>query len=202
MRSVYDIKPAFQNLLRPVVRGLVGIGATPNQVTVFAFLLSAAAGAAIGWWPTSPWPLLALPVVLFSRMALNAIDGMMAREHDLATPLGAILNEAGDVAADTVLYVPLALVPCLDPWLVLSVVFLAGMTELVGITAVSIGASRRYDGPMGKSDRALWISVLAIAAALWPTGRDCFSVGLAVIAIAEMLTIRNRARSAVREVEK
>jgi len=201
MPSVYDAKPAFQKLLRPLARGLVAAGITPNQVTVAAFLLSVAAGAAICRWPSSPWPLLALPVVLLVRMALNALDGMMAREHDLATPLGAILNEAGDVAADIALYLPLALVPSFHPWLVLMVVVLAGLTELVGITAAAIGASRRYDGPMGKSDRALWISGLAIAAALWPAGGEWFSVALAMIAVAEIATIRNRARAAVREIE-
>ena len=48
MPSIYDIKPAFQNLLRPVVRGLVKLGWTPNAVTVIAFVMSMAAGVAIG----------------------------------------------------------------------------------------------------------------------------------------------------------
>ena len=36
---------------------------------------------------------LVLPTALFARMALNAIDGMMAREHNQASKLGALLNE-------------------------------------------------------------------------------------------------------------
>jgi CDP-diacylglycerol--glycerol-3-phosphate 3-phosphatidyltransferase len=202
MPSVYDLKPAFQKLLRPLVRGLVGVGATPNQVTVAALFLSAAAGVAIGLRPESPWPLLALPVILFLRMALNAIDGMMAREHDMATPLGAILNEAGDVASDTVLYLPLALAPNFNPWLVLIVVFLAGLTELVGITSAAIGASRRYDGPMGKSDRAFWLSILAVVGALWPGSGPTITGVLVVIVALEIVTIANRARAAVREIEE
>ena len=201
MPSIYDVKPAFQNLLRPVVRRLVAVGITPNQVTVAAFLLSVAAGAATCRWPTSLWPLLALPVVLLLRMALNALDGMMAREHDLATPLGAILNEVGDVAADAALYLPLALVPSFNGPIVVVVVVLAGLTEIVGITAATLGASRRYDGPMGKSDRAFWISGLAIAATLWPAGAQWFSVVLALVAVAEMVTICNRTRAALREVD-
>ena len=201
MPSVYDIKPAFQNLLRPVVRGLVKLGVVPNAVTVLALLMSMAAGVAIGRWPNSPWPLLALPVVLFLRMALNAIDGMMAREHDLATPQGAILNETTDVASDIALYLPLALVPAFHVWLVLGVVVLAGLTEFVGVAGAAIGASRRYDGPMGKSDRALWISILAISAALWPSGQEWYAVALALIVVAEIATIRNRGLAAVREIE-
>lgn len=202
MPSVYDIKPAFQNLLRPLADGLVRAGITPNQVTVAAFILSALGGVAIALRPNSPWPLLALPVVLFIRMALNALDGMMAREHDLASPAGAILNEAGDVAADAAFYLPLALVPSLNTGAVVMVVVLAGLTELVGLAGATLGASRRYDGPMGKSDRAFGISVLAIAAAVWPAGTPVFTGVLAVIIALEVLTIANRARLALKELEK
>jgi CDP-diacylglycerol--glycerol-3-phosphate 3-phosphatidyltransferase len=202
MPSVYDIKPAFQNLLRPIVRTLVGVGITPNQVTVAAFALSAVEGAAIALRPDSRWPLLALPVVLLTRMALNAIDGMMAREHDMATPFGALLNEAGDVAADAALYLPLALVPAFNPALVVVIVVLAGLTELVGVTASSLGASRRYDGPMGKSDRAFALSVLALAAALWPAPARWFDAALAAVVFAEIWTIANRVRSALKEIDR
>lgn len=51
-------------------------------------------------------PLLLLPIVLFIRMALNALDGMLARECNQQTRLGAILNETGDVISDIALYLP------------------------------------------------------------------------------------------------
>ena len=37
--TIYQLKPAFQRLLRPVVRWLAGTGITPNQVTVGTALL-------------------------------------------------------------------------------------------------------------------------------------------------------------------
>jgi CDP-diacylglycerol--glycerol-3-phosphate 3-phosphatidyltransferase len=199
--SVYDLKPKFQSLLRPLIAGLVRAGVTPNQVTVAALALSAVAGAAILLWPRSPWPLMALPVVLLVRMALNAIDGMMAREHEMATPLGAILNEAGDVVSDALLYLPLALVPAFRPWLVVVIVVLAAVGELVGVTAQAVGASRRYDGPMGKSDRALWLSVAALIVALTSIDTTrAMDVVLGVIAVLAVVTVLNRARAAVQEV--
>ena len=65
--------------------------------------------------------LLILPAVLFLRMALNAMDGMLAREHGQKTSLGALLNELGDVIADAGLYLPLAVVPGFDARLVVGV---------------------------------------------------------------------------------
>src|SRR5215467_2559973 len=152
MPSIYGLKPKFQALLRPIVNWLARIGVTANQVTVAALLLSLTAGHFMrvngGRW------LLLLPTVLFVRMALNAMDGMLAREHNQKSALGAILNELGDVIADIGLYLPLAAVPAFDPRLVLAVVILSVLTEMTGIIGVQIGASRRYDGPLGKSDRA------------------------------------------------
>jgi CDP-diacylglycerol--glycerol-3-phosphate 3-phosphatidyltransferase len=89
MASIYDIKPAFQNLLRPIVtRALFAAGVTANQVTVAAALaLRRRRHACIALFPAAArWPLLMLPAFLFVRMALNAIDGMLAREHAHEVP--------------------------------------------------------------------------------------------------------------------
>src|SRR5262249_7015228 len=160
----YDLKPAFQRLLTPIANALGRAGVTPNHVTIAALVLSGVAGGAIALWPESSVPLLALPVVLFVRMALNALDGMMARTLRLAGRLGAVLNELGDVISDAVLYLPMALVPGFQPALVVTIVLLAVISEMTGVVSVQIGGSRRYDGPMGKSDRAFVFGALGLLA--------------------------------------
>lgn len=200
MPSIYDLKPRFQGLLRPAARRLVGAGVSANQVTVAAAILSLLAGAAVASWPQSRWPFLLLPAVLFVRMGLNAIDGMMAREHGMKTPLGAILNELGDVFSDLVLYAPWALVPHVSGVLVGVFLVLLVASEMAGAVAVQIGASRRYDGPLGKSDRAFVIGALglAIGAGVVPGGwLDVLWIALCLLAL---VTIVNRARAALREV--
>ena len=201
MASIYDIKPAFQNLLRPLTRALASAGVTANQVTVTAALLSAAVGACIWFWPTARWPLFVLPAFLFVRMALNAIDGMLAREHNMKSRLGALLNEIGDVLADTALYLPLAIVPGFSPWLMVVITILAIVSEMTGVVAVQIGSARRYDGPMGKSDRAFVFGLLALLLALGVPGGAWFPwVQVAVIALLG-LTIVRRARRALAEAK-
>src|SRR6185436_7448833 len=201
MASIYDLKPAFQRLLRPLVAGLVRASVTPNQVTVGALLLSAAVGAVVAW-TRARWSLLLLPPALFARMALNALDGMMAREHGMKTRLGSLLNELGDVISDALLYLPLALVPDWPAAAVVCAVVLAGASELAGVAAVQAGASRRYDGPMGKSDRAAVFGVLGLALGLGaPAGRWLAVVLWLVVALLA-LTIANRVRQALREGER
>jgi CDP-diacylglycerol---glycerol-3-phosphate 3-phosphatidyltransferase len=199
MASIYDLKPAFQNLLRPLTRALAAAGVTANQVTVAAALLSAAAGACLWFYPTARWSLLLLPAFLLVRMALNAIDGMLAREHGMKSRLGAVLNEIGDVVADTALYLPLALVPGFSPWLVITITLLAIISEMTGVVAVQIGATRRYDGPMGKSDRAFVFGLLALLLGCGvPAGSWLLYVQVVTGALL-VLTIIRRARRALAE---
>lgn len=199
MASIYQLKPAFQNLLRPLVRTLARAGVTANEVTIAALLLSAAAGA---WLVVcrGRTALLVLPIVLFVRMALNAIDGMLAREHAQASKLGAILNELGDVLADAALYLPLALRAEFPPIPIVVVVVLAIVVEMTGVIGVQIGASRRYDGPFGKSDRAFVFGALGLALGLGVPSGEWLAWLLWILAALSALTIVNRSRRALGEI--
>ena len=185
--------------MRPLANRLAGAGVTANQVTLAAVAVSLAAAGGLALHPQNRFFLLAIPVVMFVRMALNAIDGMLAREHGMKSPLGAILNELGDVVSDAALYGAFAFVPGLNPVLIVATVFLAMVSEMAGVVAIQIGASRRYDGPMGKSDRAFVFGTLAFLAGIgvslkgWPVwllGAVCLLLGY---------TIFNRCRAALRE---
>ena len=197
--SVYDLKPKFQNLLRPVCRRMAAAGVTANQVTLLALALSLLTGGLIVGFDGVRWTLLLVPVALFVRMALNAIDGMLAREHDMKTPLGAVLNELGDVASDTAIYLPFAAVPGMPAAMMAVVVVLAAISEMTGVVAVQIGASRRYDGPMGKSDRALVLGLVALALGLGAPAGAWLHAAIALVALLLLVTIRNRARRALDE---
>jgi len=199
MPSIYELKPAFQGLLRPLTRALAHAGVTANQVTVLAMALSFAAGSAIFWGHETPSILLIIPVTLFLRMALNAIDGMLAREHNMKSKLGAILNELGDVLSDAALYLPFAVIPGVSSVLLVPVVVLAVISEMTGVVAIQIGARRRYDGPMGKSDRAFAFGVIALALGLGVQPSLWLDVVLVLMLVLLVVTIKNRAQRALKE---
>lgn len=199
MVSIYALKPAFQGLLRPLTGALAGAGVTANSVTVLAAVLSLLVGAAITVSRGSRGALLLLPAALFARMALNAIDGMLAREHGQKSRLGALLNEIGDVVSDAALYLPLALVPGFDPRLGVGIVVLAVLSEMTGVLGPTIGASRRYDGPMGKSDRAFVFGLLALLLGLGVRPGAWLVVAQGGVLTLLLLTVWNRAAHALRE---
>ena len=197
--TIYGLKPAFQNLLRPASNALARAGVTANQITVAAMLLSIATGAAVVIGHADRRVLFLVPVALAIRMALNAIDGMLAREHGMQTALGGLLNELGDAVSDIALYLPFAFIAGISPALAIATVLLAVLSEMTGVIAVQIGASRRYDGPMGKSDRAFAFGLLAALLGIGLEAGVWANAGLLLIAILIVTTIVKRARAALNE---
>ena len=74
--TLYDIKPWFQSLLRPLVKQIATNGITANQVTLAAAAGSVAVGVLLLTFSQHHTLFLILPVWMFIRMALNAVDGI------------------------------------------------------------------------------------------------------------------------------
>lgn len=169
--SIYKLKSSFQSILRPLVRLLATMGVRANQVTLFAAFVSVVIGVLL---IVQPLPALfaLVPIWMLLRMAFNAVDGMLAREHGQQSALGSYLNEITDVVSDAALYVPFALIaPFSLPW-VAAIVFLAVLTEFAGVLGVAHGNGRNYEGPMGKSDRAMLFGALGALVAMFETLPD------------------------------
>ena len=201
MISIYQLKPAFQGLLRPLVRRLAAAGITANAVTLLAMFISLALGVLLCLLgPQQVSLFLLLPIWMFLRMALNAIDGMLAREFGQKSALGAYLNELTDVVSDAALYLPFAFIAPFGWPSVGGVIFLAALSEMTGALGPMIGAPRQYDGPVGKSDRAFLFGALGLWVGLG-LQLPGWSVWLMVAAGAGIvLNIFNRIRSGLAAV--
>lgn len=208
MPSIYQLKPAFQNLLRPLVKKLNNIGCTANQITLLAMFLSLTISLFIYLYFQSSSAnlvmLLIYPIWMLIRMAFNAIDGMLAREFNQQSQLGAFYNELCDVIADTALFVSLIVFSSINPILLLLMIFLSILSEYTGVMAPLIGQKRRYDGPMGKSDRAFWTSVIALIIIVQSILHFSFitltyinNTILSIITLLLLITIYNRIKNSI-----
>ena len=197
--SIYQLKPRFQALLRPTVQRLHDHGVSANQVTVAAAVVSLLLGLLLAWLPQFTWLFILIPLWMLLRMALNAVDGMLAREFGQQSKLGAYLNELCDLVADAALYLPFALLPGVAPTLVVLVVLASVISEYAGVMGPLAGASRRYDGPMGKSDRAFAFGVLGTGVALGLLAASWINGLLLVILLLSLYTLYNRVRHGLAE---
>jgi CDP-diacylglycerol---glycerol-3-phosphate 3-phosphatidyltransferase len=199
MPTIYQLKPASQNLLRPIVPWLAKMGVTPNQVTIFTTCLAIACGGLILWNNSM---LILLPPLMLVRATLNVIDGMLAREHHMKSTLGGILNELADVIFDAAIYLPFGLLPGVSGYLVAIVVVLSIISEMAGVLGLTVGGQRQFDGPMYKTDRGVIFSIIGILFVLgvFPNPwLDLVWIGLIGLSI---LTIINRINSTLKETKQ
>src|SRR5690606_29995451 len=110
------------------------------------------------------------------------------------------LNELCDVIADSALFLPFALIPGVTPFWVVLVTLLAVISEYAGVMGPMVGASRRYDGPMGKSDRALVFGLIGagVASSLLPL--DWIDPLLMLLCALLAYTLFNRVRRGLADV--
>jgi len=162
MISIYNIKPKFQQFLNPALRKMHKAGITANQITTASLVFSLAIGILFWFAWDYHWLFLALPIGLFLRMALNALDGMMARTYNQQSKKGEILNELGDVVSDLFIYFPLLRFEAENLYLVVLFICLSIVNEFAGILGKVISNQRRYEGPMGKSDRAFVMGIYGL----------------------------------------
>jgi CDP-diacylglycerol---glycerol-3-phosphate 3-phosphatidyltransferase len=199
MPTIYQLKPASQNLIRPIVPWLAKIGVTPNQVTIFTTSLAFACGGLVLWNNSL---LILIPPLMLVRATLNVIDGMLAREHQMKSTLGGILNELADVVFDAAIFLPFGLLPGVSGYLVAILVVLSIISELTGVLGLTVGGSRQYDGPMYKTDRGVMFSIIAILylVGIFPNPwLDLVWIGLIALSV---LTIVNRINSTLVETKQ
>ncbi len=201
MISIYEIKPKFQQLLMPIVDWMRKIGMTPNQVTILALLLSIVTGIILSIFHENKWIYILMPIVMFVRMALNAIDGVMAKKYQMKSHLGLLLNELGDVISDLFLYIPFVFIAKDYGIGIMLFISLSIISEMAGVTVQVIGSSRRYDGPMGKSDRAFIIGFISFLIFVHLNIIPYLHFVFYVCSILILINIYNRITNGLKEVK-
>ncbi|MCY1026469.1 CDP-alcohol phosphatidyltransferase family protein, partial [Mammaliicoccus sciuri] len=147
------------------------------------------------------WIFILMPIVMFVRMALNAIDGVMAKRYQMKSHLGLLLNELGDVISDLFLFIPFVLIAEDYGIGIMLFISLSIISEMAGVTVRVIGSSRRYDGPMGKSDRAFIVGFISFLIFVHLNIIPYLHFVFYVCSILMLINIYNRITNGLKEVK-
>ena len=199
MLDLPDTKPHLQRLFRPATRALDRRGIRPNTLSLASLSASGLAGALALEFSAATWPLLAILAAMLVRLALNHMDGILAREHGMTPPWGGLLNEIATPAEDMALYLPLAARAEMPASLIVSAVMLSVLVEVAGLSALALGGARRTDGPMTKVARGTFFGALTLACALGLAPAPWVVPALFLILGLLAVTAGNRLSRAARE---
>jgi CDP-diacylglycerol--glycerol-3-phosphate 3-phosphatidyltransferase len=105
------------------------------------------------------------------------------------------------VISDAALYLPFIKLDGFNPLWMGALILAAALSEMAGVLGQTVGASRRYDGPFGKSDRAFVFGALGLGVALMqPLPREAGWV-LPIATVLTLCTIINRVQKGIKEAQ-
>lgn len=187
MDGLYAIKPWFVRRLRGLEDILVSLRVSADALTWGAVAAAALAGIAVAAGTNAPLLWLAVAPLALTRIALNALDGSVARRTGTARPSGALLNEACDRIADALFLAPLALI--VHPGLAFGALAATLLASFAGVLSQALTGVRDYGGPMGKADRMLIVGVASLVA---PAAPRAWTFAAATLALGALLTAATR----------
>ncbi|MCP3685644.1 MAG: CDP-alcohol phosphatidyltransferase family protein [bacterium] len=200
--GIYAIKPKFQKSLTPVEKLFVKNKVHPTIINLLALLLSVIGGLVLFFSDKNIWLLIYIPFMSFIRTALNALDGMVARELKVKNRgFGEVLNEFFDRISDAIIFFGLALASYTNLILGSAVTIVILLNSYLSIVSKAAGGKRQYGGVMGKADRMIYLGMMAVLILIW---KDYIFANylLIFIGIGTLITMFQRFMSVKRELYK
>jgi len=201
--------------LRALAAKLAQRGVSPNSISIWGVLCALAAGCA--WALTSGGPFdrvlwVGGAVLTALRIFANTLDGLVAVEHDRASPEGLLYNEAPDRVSDSLLLIGAGYAHGSVPELGYLAACVALFVAYVRILGRVAGAPSDFSGPMDKGGRmitliaaALYLGFAPLAwqPALGPDGRwGLPALALALIVLGGVFTAARRLHRAARQLRR
>lgn len=155
----YNLKHASAKLLHPLLKFLINFH--PNTLTSASLIFSLFAGLCFFLSKIPGFLILAIPFILL-RMAMNVLDGMLARQKGISGPEGEVFSEMTDRFSDLALLMGITFSGYTNNILGLSATISILIVSYMGILGKAVGANRQFGGFLGKVDRMVYMSLAAI----------------------------------------
>jgi phosphatidylglycerophosphate synthase len=195
---------------------LADANANPNLISAASFAFSALGAALLlgvgmtPFWPVRAALLLGAAACIQLRLVCNLLDGMVAVEHGLSSPAGAIWNELPDRFSDVVLLAGAGygaagggiMFAVELGWICASLALLTAYLRELGR---GLGFAADFSGPMAKPQRMAALTIACVASTLeplWDWRGQTLTIALAIVALGTAYTAVRRTRTMARRLDQ
>lgn len=178
MNGLYALKPWYAERLAAIRDLCVRHGTSPDTLSLVGAGADAGAGIGLALLPAGPLTAASVGTMLALRLAATNLDGEIARSSGRCTRRGAVLGEFAERTADLAALAGLAThLPLV--WM-LALIIATSIPSWISLAGAGAGGSRLQGGPVGKTERAAIL--LVVAATGW------YQVGFAVLVAGSLVT--------------
>jgi archaetidylinositol phosphate synthase len=187
------LKEKIQKMLLAEAEAAHRIGLTPNMISLIGIIFAFFSAVAYVQWQTNMLYLFFATILLLLSGFCDALDGVIARTYQKATPFGGFLDSLLDRYADSIVYMGIILGGlCYALWGLMALIgsllvsYSRARAEAAGIKMESIGLVER-------AERIIILALTTIIAFLWQAQTQAvMNVGIILLAILTNLTVLQR----------
>lgn len=192
MNGLYALKPWYGERLAGLRQALIARHVSPNVLTATGVVFGGAAGATIYLLKPGPIAGVCVAILLAARLACANLDGSVARQSGRGTPFGAVSNELGDRVAEFAALV--GVLALASPGLVVTAALAGTLPSWTALAGAAAGASRMQGGPVGKTERAALLVLIALTGWVTPL-LAIYAIGSAATAGVRLAKVRRELTS-------
>ncbi len=193
------LKKQVQQRLSSQAKVAHNLGLTPNIISVIGLLLSVSSGVAYALAVRWAWLLILAVILLLSSGFCDALDGIIARNHNQATIFGGFLDSILDRYADAVVLSGIIIGGLCDVHWGLAAIFGSMLVSYSRARAEAAGVKMESIGIAERAERLLILTAASLAAFFW---LPSLNIGIALLAIISNLTVAQRIIHAHKTLEK
>jgi CDP-diacylglycerol--glycerol-3-phosphate 3-phosphatidyltransferase len=179
------LRPVASKVIDPLADFFIRYEVSPDTISIVSLICAFFAGLSFYYSPVyKELTLLAGILVVFNSL-FDALDGVIARKSNRATPRGDFLDHVIDRYSDVFIICSIFFAGYVAWQIGVAAIVGVLLTSYLGTQAQALNLGRYYGGIMGRADRLVVIILAAFANSIYPASIAGFTIlGWAVILIA------------------
>lgn len=190
-----DLRPFAIKIIEPLAEYFIKCGVSPDTVSIASLICAFFAGVSFYYSPTSRELVLLAGVLVVLNSIFDALDGVIARKANRATPRGDFLDHIIDRYSDTFIICSIFFADYVHWKIGVAAIVGVLLTSYLGTQAQALNLGRYYGGLMGRADRLVVITIAAFVNSVYPdpiAGLCILGWAVVLIAITSHITAVQR----------